>query len=438
MRKTKIVATLGPSSFGLIQELSNYVDVFRLNLAHGDLDQHSKVLRQIRDLSPFTPVLMDLPGPKLRVGEIPSGKVELRNGERVILGEEGIPVEDPVFFDIVRPGMEVLLSDGVISIKIEEVGSGKVTGTVLAGGVLTSRKGINVPEAVLPTGLTERDWNLLEFALKEGADMIGISFVTRPEDVREVKDRVKGAALVVSKIEKRNALSELDGIVENSDAVMVARGDLGVEIGLESLPSIQKQIVETSRIHGKPVILATQVLESMINSPIPTRAEIIDIANSVSQGVDAIMLSDETAVGHYPMQASSYLDKVIRKVEVEESPFPPPITSSDEAVAAAAVEVARVSKAKVIVVRSRSGKSVVRISKFRPIQPIVALVKSKELARRLRVCFGVIPKVVKDFRDDDVEALINDIAVPGDTIVVVGSTPKSRPGATDTLYVRSI
>jgi len=163
----------------------------------------------------------------------------------------------------------------------------------------------------------------LEFALKEGADMIGISFVTRPEDVREVKDRVKDAALVVSKIEKRNALSELDGIVENSDAVMVARGGSrsGNRLGVPTLNP--EAIAETSRIHGKPVILATQVLESMINSPIPTRAEIIDIANSVSQGVDAIMLRDETAVGHYPMQASSYLDKVIRKVEVEESPFLP-------------------------------------------------------------------------------------------------------------------
>ncbi len=444
MRKTKIVVTLGPSSEGKVKELSQYVDVFRINFAHGDEESHKKYFDLIHDYAKDSSILVDLPGPKIRVGQI-EGMVEVRPGEKVIFSQkEGIPVEDPLFYQGVKPGSLVLIADGNIKVKITSVEKDRVEGVVLEGGIITSRKGINVPDISLSEGITSRDLELLREALSLGADYVGLSFVISHRDVEKAREVAKGEAWIIAKIEKKNALNDLEEIVKSSDGVMVARGDLGVEIGLENLPFIQRKIIRMSKIYGRPVILATQVLESMVNSPIPTRAEVIDVSNSVYQGVDAIMLSDETAMGNYPLEAVKYLHEIITSVEKKvKVTRPPPLRSSDDAIAFAAVNVAELSKARVIVVHSRSGISILRISRLRPKSLTLGLCPNQKLVRKLKLCWGVLPVQVKEVKSLDeltkiAEECSRNYANEGDPIVIVGGDPRLEEGRTNFIKLHVI
>ncbi|AWR96581.1 pyruvate kinase [Acidianus sulfidivorans JP7] len=443
MRNTKIIATLGPASIDKIKELSKFVDIFRLNFAHGDSESHKLYFDKIKELSNI-PILVDLPGPKIRVGII-KDKLILKPGDKVVFSEnEGIPVEDPIFYSGVKENSIILLSDGIIKIRINKVEKNRVEGTVIEGGILTSRKGINIPDIKLPSGITQNDLNLLKEALDLGADFIGLSFVLSKDDVIKVKNIVKNKAWVIAKIEKKNAVDNLKDIVKVADGIMVARGDLGVETGLENLPFIQKKIIHESRHYGKPVILATQVLESMVNSSIPTRAEVIDIANSVSQGVDAIMLSDETAAGNFPLEAVKTLNEIITAVEKRVKTVRPPPVTGDDAIAVAAVNVAEISKSKFIVVHSRSGISIIRVSRLRPKIPIIGLCPSKELSRKLKLCWGVNPEITNGEINtiNDIilytENIIKKYTKEKGNIVIVGGDPLLNEGRTDFIKLHEI
>ncbi|BCU67046.1 pyruvate kinase [Sulfolobales archaeon HS-7] len=430
MRKTKVVATIGPTSIEKLDELSPIVDVFRMNLAHGDEVQHKEYYRKIREYAPEKPILMDLPGPKLRLGDIE--KTQVNPGDTITFGIGGIPVSDPIFFKLVSAGQRILIADGLIETIAIDVSQNKVEAKVINGGILSARKGINLPDSNVPAGLTPEDLKLLEMAAELGADMIGLSFVTRPDEILQVKQKAK-EAWVISKIEKKSAIDRLEEIVRVSDGVMVARGDLGIEVGLESLPVLQKKIIEVSRNYGKPVILATQVLESMVYNPLPTRAEVIDISNSVAQGVDAIMLSDETAAGNYPLEAVKYLDKVIESSEVYLNPVRVEPRTSDDAMALAAVDASELAGADLIIAYGDNEEIVLRISRLRPKLPILAIVPDISLARKLNLCYGVISTVKK--RLNDMNSIIREInesakiiTEKGKTIILIGSSPEEKEG----------
>lgn len=443
MRNTKIVATLGPSSIDKVKELSRYVDVFRINFAHGDSQTHKEYFEKIREHTD-SPILVDLPGPKIRVGVL-KDKIILKPGDKVVFSDnEGIPVDDPLFYSGVKENSTILLADGSIKVKVSKVENNRVEGIVLEGGILTSRKGINIPDIKIPSGITQNDLVLLREALSLGADFIGLSFVLSKEDVLKVKAIVGDRAWVIAKIEKKNAVNNLKEIVQVADGVMVARGDLGVEVGLENLPFVQRKIIHEARLYGKPVILATQVLESMVNSPIPTRAEIIDISNSISQGVDAIMLSDETAIGNFPIDATKTLHDIITAVEKRVKSIRPPPVTGDDAIAVAAVNVAEISKAKLIVVHSRSGNSIIRVSRLRPKTPIIGLCPHKELAKKLKLCWGVNPVITSGQMStiNDIieysEKIAKERVKCGENIVIVGGDPLLKEGRTDFVKLHEV
>ena len=276
--------------------------------------------------------------PNLDLGDLKQ-QIEIKKGDKIVFSQkDGIPVDDELFYLAVREGSYVLIADGMIRIKVISVSKDRVEGIVEEGGILLPRKGINIPNVKIKSGITENDLKLLKRALELGADYIGLSFVISEDDVIKIKEIVKDNAWVIAKIEKSDALKNLVSIAKKADGIMVARGDLGVETGLENLPIIQRKIVRISRVFGKPVILATQVLTSMINNPLPTRAEIIDISNSIIQGVDAIMLSDETAIGNYPVECVKVLHNIINNVEknIKHRPIRP-LSSEDDAIALAAI-----------------------------------------------------------------------------------------------------
>ncbi|BAB66695.1 pyruvate kinase [Sulfurisphaera tokodaii] len=397
-RKTKIIATLGPSSENHIDELVKYVDVIRLNFAHGDKEQHEKYFNLVKNR---VPILVDLPGPKLRIGDLGKNMILLKPGDTIEFGTQ-IPVDDILFFKLIRKGSEVLISDGRIRVKIIEAGNNYAKGLVEEGGILTSRKGINIPDSEIPVGLTDRDLELLKYALEMGATFIGLSFVTSPEEIRKAKEIVKDQAWIIAKIEKKSALKKLKEIIREADGVMVARGDLGVEVGLANLPQTQRRIVRLTRLYGKPVILATQVLESMVTSPIPTRAEVIDVANSIIQGVDAIMLSDETAMGQYPIDAVRTLHELILSVERSFKPRPPPpLKNIDDAIAYSAVSASNLASSSGIVVYTRTGASALRISRLRPVVPIIVLTQNQRVYERLKLCYGIYSFISEELNSLD-------------------------------------
>ncbi|MGB0867421.1 MAG: pyruvate kinase, partial [Granulosicoccaceae bacterium] len=329
-RNAKIIATLGPAteSEQSIRTLFEAgADVFRLNFSHGEHADHAARMQSIRKLEkefqrPIA-VLMDLQGPKLRVGVFDDGPVELQEGDSFTLdldktsgNSQRVNLPHPEIFAVLRPGAELLLDDGKIRLRVQKCDKTQAQTEVIVGGKLSDRKGVNVPDCVLPISpLTEKDRVDLEFGLSIGADWVALSFVQTPEDVEEALRLVNGRAKVLSKLEKPAAITHLSKIVELSDAVMVARGDLGVELPPEQVPAIQKRIVRNCRMYGKPVVIATQMLESMIQAPTPTRAETTDIATAVYDGVDAVMLSVETAAGKYPQEAVSMMNRIIETVE---------------------------------------------------------------------------------------------------------------------------
>lgn len=466
-RKAKIVATLGPASsdHATIKALFEAgADVFRFNFSHGSHADHEArhgIVRAIeRELGRPIAILADLQGPKLRIGQFEGGKVTLREGAEFQLDQAPTPgstsrvcLPHPELFAAVSAGQSLLLDDGRIRLEVLASDAGTIRTRVVNGGVLSDRKGVNVPDAVLPIpALTAKDRADLDFALSLGVDWIALSFVQLPEDVAQTKEIVAGRAGVLSKLEKPAALDRLEEIVKVSDAIMVARGDLGVELPPERVPGVQKRIVRLCRKHGKPVVVATQMLESMVNAPVPTRAEASDVANAVYEGADAVMLSAESASGAYPVQAVSIMNRIISEVERDplypamiEAQHQAPLPNKGDAISAAMRDAARIMGAKAMVAYTTSGHSSLRTARERPMAPIVSITPRLETARRLALAWGVHSTVGKDVSSVDEmvaaacrTALREGFVKPGDHIAIAAGTPFGQPGSTNLLRLAEI
>src|SRR5690242_17450528 len=464
LRSAKIVATLGPSSSTLerIRELFEAgVDVFRLNFSHGTLEDHRSRFEAIRSIESATgrpiAILADLQGRKLRLGTFAEGRTELDAGDsfRVDLDQQPgdrrrAPLPHPEIFDALCPGTELLVDDGKVRLRVETCGADFADTLCLVGGTLSDRKGVNVPNAVLPlSAVTEKDRADLAFALAQGADWIAFSFVQRPDDVAEGRKLVAGRAGVMVKLEKPSAIQSLPEIIELADGLMVARGDLGVEMPPEDVPSVQKQIIHACRLAGKPVIVATQMLESMIGSPSPTRAEASDVATAVYEGADAVMLSAETAAGRYPVESVAIMDRIACRVQkdplyhsmLEGTRIEHEHTAPD-AISAAACQVAALVGAAAVVSYTTSGATALRAARERPEAPILVLTSSLGTARRLAVLWGahcVHTRDVKSFGDMVQQAVRiahrEQIAEPGQRVVITAGVPFGTPGATNVLRI---
>src|SRR5215469_2583385 len=463
LRSAKIVATLGPSSSTpqRIRDLFEAgVDVFRLNFSHGTHKDHQDRFTAIREVESATGrpigILADLQGPKLRLGSFAEGPVGLEAGEpfRVDLDQQPgdrrrAPLPHPEIFEALSPGTELLVDDGKVRLRVETCGAGFADTQCLVGGTLSDRKGVNVPNAVLPlSAVTEKDRADLAFALDHGADWIAFSFVQRPDDVAEGRKLVAGRAGVMVKLEKPSAIQRLAEIIEQADALMVARGDLGVEMPPEDVPIVQKQVVHACRLAGKPVIVATQMLESMIGSPTPTRAETSDVATAVYEGADAVMLSAETAAGRYPVESVAIMDRIARRVQADPLYFASLQKvmehehTDPDAISAAACQVAATVGAAAIVSYTTSGATALRAARERPGVPILVLTSSHATARRLALLWGahcVHHADVKNFGDMVKKAVgaahREDIAQPGQRVVITAGVPFGTPGATNILRI---
>ena len=463
-RSTKIVATLGPASgtpevIGALFDAG--VDVFRLNFSHGTHEEHRvryDIIRAIeQDRKRPIGILVDLQGPKLRVGTFADGKVMLKAGQAFRLDltdrpgdETRAPLPHPEIFEAISPGTDLLLDDGRIRLRVDKVRGKSADTIVITGGPLSNRKGVNVPNAVLPvSALTDKDRRDLRFGLDLGADWIALSFVQRPEDVAEARKLIEGRAAVMVKLEKPQAIERLQEILDLTDAVMVARGDLGVEMPPEDVPGLQKRIVRACRVAGKPVVVATQMLESMVQSPAPTRAEASDVATAVYDGADAVMLSAETAAGAYPLEAVAIMSRIIARVEqdplyrpIMDAEHSAPESTAADAITAAAAQVAQTIGAAAICTFTTSGSTTLRAARERPASPILGLTANLGTARRLAVLWGVHWVLTRDIRSfsDMVErsrkvAVQEGIARPGDRIVITAGVPFGTPGSTNTLRI---
>ena len=409
-RRAKIVATVGPASAAPDQLRALFLagaDTFRLNFSHGTHEDHARVHAAIRNLEreigrPIG-ILQDLQGPKIRIGTLREGKIEVKTGERLRFvltkdegGREGIPLPHPEIFAAVDPGHDLLIDDGRVRVRVVSPGDDEMTVEVINGGVLSNRKGVNLPGTVLALSpLTEKDRRDLAFGLELGVDWVALSFVQKASDMIEARGLIQNRAGLVAKIEKPSALVEIDQIIALADAVMVARGDLGVEIPHEDVPGRQKELVRACRLAAKPVIVATQMLDSMVSSPAPTRAEASDVATAVYDGADAVMLSAESASGQYPREAVEMMDKIIRATEghklyrsLVDATHPDIEHSPPHAVAAAAADLATAIGASVIVGFTSSGTTAARIARKRPGVPILALTPDVAIARRMSLFWG--------------------------------------------------
>ncbi len=466
-RRTKIIATLGPASSSvevLARLFQAGADVFRLNFSHGSHEDHAARFAMIRDLEkkfdrPIG-ILADVQGPKLRVGRFQAGRVQLQTGQAFRLDLSAIPgdvrrvqLPHPEIIAAAGIGTNLLLDDGKLRLRVTRVRPDHLETEVVVGGALSDRTGVNVPDMVLPIpALTVKDREDLAFALEHGADYIGLSFVQRPEDVAEARDIAAGRAWIMTKMEKPQALDNLEEIIRLSDCVMVARGDLGVELPPEEVPLAQKRIVRAARQHGKPVVVATQMLESMISSPSPTRAEASDVATAVFDGADAVMLSAETAAGQYPYEAVNIMDRIIARVEQDEgwrrnidAARPEPEHSTADAIAAAARQVAHTIGASAICAFTASGSTTLRAARERPEAPILSLTPAISTARRLAVVWGVHAVVSPDTHTmTETVARASRMAVSeglsphGTEIVVIAGVPFGQPGTTNALRVAQV
>src|SRR5436190_6606587 len=466
-RHAKIVATLGPAtaSEAMIRSLFLAgVDVFRLNFSHGTHEQHHERLRQIRnverDVGRPIGVLADMQGPKLRVGTFAHGQVTLVAGSPFRLDLTDQPgdaarayLPHPEIFAALKPGSNLLLDDGKLRLRVTRCTSTSAETEVVVGGPLSERKGVNVPDAVLPvSALTDKDRRDLEFALELGVEWLALSFVQRPEDLDEARALAKGRARIMTKLEKPSAVERLDEIVEKSDAIMVARGDLGVELPAEKVPTIQRRIVRACRRQGKPVIVATQMLESMISSPVPTRAEASDVATAIYHGADAVMLSAESASGKYPLQAVQMMERIL--VEVEADPYHRQLlkasqtraqATSADAICAAMDTIAGLLPVAVIVTYTTSGSTSLRAARERPIPPILSMTPSLATARRLALVWGVHSVQTPDVSDvaemvahASRRSVAEEFAKPGDTILISAGMPFGTSGATNLLRIATV
>ncbi len=463
-RNVKIIATLGPSSDRpeTIKALFEAgVDVFRINMSHLDHDGlrliHGKVRSVESEVGRPIGILLDLQGPKLRIGKLEGDAIMLARGQKFRLdldpaigGPDRAPLPHPEIFQALQPGQSLLLDDGKIRLLVVEVGEGYVQTEVMVGGRLSNRKGVNLPDSLLPVrALTEKDLRDLELALELGVDWVALSFVQRPEDVAEARKMARGRAAIMAKIEKPQALDKIGEIIDMADGIMVARGDLGVELPIEQVPGWQKRLTRAARRAGKPVVVATQMLESMITSPVPTRAEVSDVATAVFEGADAIMLSAESAAGQYPLEAVRMMNSVA--VTVETDPTYPaiiyaqttePEATGADAISAAAHTVADTLKAAAIVCYTDSGATGLRAARERPHVPIMALTPRIETSRRLTLVWGLVCVLTDDARDvDDMVdkactiAFQEGLAEPDQRLIVIAGIPFGTPGATNLLRV---
>lgn len=467
-RRAKILATLGPasSSSETIQALFEAgADVFRLNFSHGSHEDHEARFDQIRAIErragrPIG-VLADLQGPKLRVGTFAAGPVQLTEGDSFRLDLERdrpgdktrVAMPHPEIFDALVEGTDLLLDDGRIRLRVERCGGDFAETRVIAGGPLSDRKGVNVPGVVLPlSALTDKDRADLDFALTLGVDWVALSFVQRPEDIVEIKRIVDGRATIVAKLEKPAAIGSLEAIVAESDAIMVARGDLGVEMPPEEVPAIQKRIVRACRKAGKPVIVATQMLESMVAAPVPTRAEASDVATAIYDGVDAVMLSAESASGKYPVEAVRIMDRIIAQTEADpycrqsiDASHTPPQQEKADAIGAATRYITSLLPVAATVAYTSSGYSALRVARERPQAPIIGMTPHRAAARRLALVWGVHAVLCHDVQDvSEMSDLACDTARkegfgrPGDSIVVAAGMPFGASGTTNLLRIAQI
>jgi pyruvate kinase len=469
-RKAKIIATLGPASSdpAVIESLFLAgADIFRLNFSHGTHEDHKARLTTIRELEakigrPIA-ILADLQGPKLRVGKFAEGKVQLTNGQSFRLDLDPkpgdvrrAPLLHPEIFAAMTPGIDLLLDDGRIKLRVESCNASSAETRIVVGGVLSNHKGVNVPGVVLPISpLTPKDLVDLEFALSIGADWIALSFVQRPTDVIEARDRISalgGRARIISKLEKPYAVEHLKEIVELSDALMVARGDLGVECPAETVPILQKRIVRACRAAGRPVVVATQMLESMISAPTPTRAEASDVATAVYDGADAVMLSAETASGAYPVEAVKMMDSILGQVEkddhyrvlIDASRSAPENTRRD-AISQAAREVAHTISGSAIVTYTSSGSTALRTARERPEQPVISITSDRVVARQMELVWGVHSVLsdevtnVKEMVDMAIATVKKEgFAANGERIVIIAGVPFGYSGSTNLLRIAEI
>jgi len=464
LRRTKVVATLGPASGNkeMIARLFEAgADVFRINMSHTSHDRMRELVDAIRSVetSHNRPVgiLVDLQGPKLRVGGFANGPAMLDKGGTFTLDTDPAPgdatrvhLPHPEIFEGMKPGHTLLLDDGKIRLIATEASREKIVTRVEVGGKLSDRKGVSLPDTVIPfSALTPKDRSDLEAALDTGVDWIALSFIQRPEDIAEAKKIARGRAAVMAKIEKPQAVHRLDEIIDVTDAIMVARGDLGVEMPLEKVPGIQKQLTRAARKAGKPVVVATQMLESMISSPVPTRAEVSDVATAIFDGADAVMLSAESAAGQFPVEAVATMNRIAEEVESEDTyhtimkaQHAEPEATGSDAIAAAARQIAETLDLSAVVCWTFSGSTALRVARERPQVPIVALSPNVDTGRRLSVCWGVHCIVTEDARDpgDMVEracrlAFKDGFAKAGRRVIIVAGVPLGTPGATNMLRI---
>ena len=463
-RRVKILATLGPASADramLAKLFQAGADVFRINMSHASHDAMRERIRMIRsleaDFGRTIGILADLQGPKLRVGTFADTGVDLAKGALFKMDSDPAPgdatrvfLPHPEILRALRPGHVVLIDDGKVKLRIVSSEPDHSIAQVEVQGRISNRKGVSLPDTEIPTSaLTPKDRSDLDAALNEGVDWIAVSFVQRPEDVAEVKKIVRGRALVLSKIEKPQAITRLEEIMEISDAIMVARGDLGVEMPLEKVPGLQKRMTRMARRLGKPVVIATQMLESMIAAPVPTRAEVSDVATAVFEGADAVMLSAESAAGQFPIEAVSTMNRIAEEIESDEyyrsiitAQRNTPEATGADAIAVAARDVAETLDVKAVVAWTSSGSTALRLARERPGIPVLALTPSIDTARRLALVWGIHAVITQDARD--VADMTNracqisfreGFAAEGDRILIVAGVPFGTPGATNMVRI---
>jgi len=464
LRRTKIVATLGPASSdqAVIARLFQAgADVFRINMSHTSHDAMRKLHGAIRavekDFGRPIGILADLQGPKLRVGAFQGDSVMLKKGAEFVLDSDKAPGDEhrvhlphPEILAALEPGHTLLLDDGKVRLKAVETSPQRAVTRVEVGGKLSARKGVSLPDTTVPfSALTEKDRSDLEACLDAGVDWVGLSFIQRPEDIAEAKKITRGRASVMAKIEKPQAVTRLREILDYTDSIMVARGDLGVEMPLEKVPGIQKQITRAARRAGKPVVVATQMLESMINNPVPTRAEVSDVATAIYEGADAVMLSAESAAGQYPVEAVTTMNRIAEEVETDalyrgimDAQRSEPEATGADAIADAARQIAETLGLPAVACWTSSGSTALRVARERPQSPIVAISPNVSTGRRLAVAWGVHCIVAEDARDlDDMVdracrlAFSEGFVRAGQRILIVAGVPLGTPGATNMVRI---
>jgi pyruvate kinase len=471
IKKTKIVCTIGPAteSEKVLGELVDAgMNVMRLNFSHGDFAEHQVRVNNIKKLIKKTgkpvAILQDLAGPKIRIGEFEKGLTVLKEGakftlttDKIMGNDEKVSINYPMLPKEVKVGDHILLHDGKKALIVIEIKGNDVICKVTVGGEIKNKRGVNLPDSDLSvSSITEKDRKDIAFGVKNKADYFALSFVRRPEDITELKgilEKAKCDARIIAKIETPQALKNIDEIIRLADGIMVARGDLAVEIPAEDVPLVQKMLIQKCNQAGKPVITATQMLESMINSPVPTRAEVSDVANAILDGTDAIMLSEETTLGQFPVKAVQMMTKIAERIEndsqyrtlVTSRKYSDPIKRTSDAVGNGVMEVAKESGAKVIVALTDRGFAARMISRYKPEQKILALTPNDKTKNQLALSYGCVPLVCKKFgqineviKEAKALTLKSKMAVKGDKIVIVFGLPLGKSGGTNSLIVETL